>query len=31
MGANAINAKVTLHLEEKITVDEAWDILYTIA
>ena len=30
MGANAINAKVTLHLEDKISVDEAWDILYTI-
>ena len=30
MGANIINAKVTLHLEEKITVDEAWDILYTL-
>jgi general secretion pathway protein D len=30
MGANAINAKVTLHLEEKITIDQAWDILYTL-
>lgn len=30
MGANAVNAKVTLHLEDKITVDEAWDILYTL-
>src|SRR5262245_21084478 len=30
MGANAINAKVTLHLEEKISIDEAWDILYTL-
>lgn len=30
MGANAINAKVTLHLEDKISVEEAWDILYTL-
>lgn len=30
MGANAINAKVTLHLEDKISVDDAWDILYTL-
>ena len=30
MGANAINAKLTLHLEDKITTEEAWDILYTI-
>ena len=30
MGANAINTKVTLHLEEKITIDEAWNILYTL-
>lgn len=30
VGANAINVKVTLHLEEKISVDEAWDILYTL-
>jgi general secretion pathway protein D len=30
MGTNAINSKVTLHLEEKVTIDEAWDILYTL-
>lgn len=30
IGANAINVKVTLHLEEKISIDEAWDILYTL-
>ncbi len=30
IGANAINATVTLHLEDKITIDEAWDILYTL-
>lgn len=30
MGANAINAKVTLHLEDKITLDQAWDMLYTL-
>ncbi len=30
MGANAINAKITLHLEDKISVEEAWDILYTL-
>lgn len=30
MDANAITVKVTLHLEEKITLDEAWDILYTL-
>lgn len=30
MGANAINVKVTLHLEEKVTIDEAWHILYTL-
>jgi len=29
-GANTINAKVTLHLEDKISVEEAWDILYTL-
>lgn len=27
---NPINSTVTLHLEEKITIDEAWDILYTL-
>lgn len=30
VGAAAINTKVTLHLEDKITIDEAWDILYTL-
>lgn len=30
MLADTINAKVTLHLEEKVTVDQAWDILYTL-
>jgi len=30
MFADAINAKVTLHLEEKVTIDQAWDILYTL-
>lgn len=30
MGANTINAKVTLHLEEKVTLEEAWDMLYTL-
>lgn len=30
LGANAINAKITLHLDEKITVEQAWDILYTL-
>lgn len=30
IGANAINTNVTLHLEEKISIDEAWDILYTL-
>lgn len=29
-GANAITSNVTLHLEEKVSLDEAWDILYTI-
>lgn len=29
-GANAINSSVTLHLEDKVSIDEAWDILYTI-
>ena len=29
-GANAITATVTLHLEDKVSIDEAWDILYTI-
>lgn len=29
-GANAINSNITLHLEEKVSIDEAWDILYTV-
>lgn len=29
-GANALNFTVTLLLEEKVSIDEAWDILYTI-
>lgn len=28
--ANAINAKVTLHLDKKLTVNEAWDLLVTL-
>lgn len=30
IGANAINSSVTLHLEDKVSIDEAWDILYTL-
>lgn len=30
VGANAINSNITLHLEEKVSIDEAWDILYTV-
>lgn len=30
VGANAINSSVTLHLEDKVSIDEAWDILYTL-
>ncbi len=29
-GADAITAKLTLHVEELLSVDEAWDLLYTI-
>lgn len=30
VGANAITSSVTLHLEDKVSIDEAWDILYTL-
>lgn len=30
VGANAINSNITLHLEDKVSIDEAWDILYTV-
>lgn len=30
MGVNAIASKLTLHVEEKMTLDEAWTLLYTI-
>lgn len=30
IGANAITSSVTLHLEDKVSIDEAWDILYTL-
>lgn len=30
MGAKAITSKLTLHIEEKMTLTEAWDFLYTI-
>lgn len=29
-GANAINAKVTLSIAQKLTLQEAWDLLYTL-
>lgn len=29
-GANAINAKVTLAIPQKLTLQEAWDLLYTL-
>lgn len=29
-GANAITSKVTLNIEEKLTLDEAWSLLFTI-
>jgi len=29
-GPNAINAKVTLHFDEKITLTQAWNMLYTL-
>jgi len=30
MGATAIKSKVTINIEERVTIDEAWDLLYTI-
>lgn len=29
-GANAITSKITLNIEEKLTLDEAWSLLFTI-
>lgn len=30
MGAQVINAKVTLHMENKLTLEEAWELLHTL-
>lgn len=30
MGAQSINARVTVHIEDKISLDDAWDLLYTL-